>query len=96
MPAFLPFMFFQNGFLIVSYSELALPRYIFSNSVSGAASDSYWSGVVGSDATFLKFFLKRLISFPAHFLCRVNGWQACTHPAKGTCEGKTEQELTCG
>lgn len=89
MPAFLPVTSFQSVFLVVSYSDLAFICCLFSILVSGAASDSYWSGVVGSGATF--FFL-RLISFPAHFLCGVNGWQARAHPGKGACEVKTEQE----
>lgn len=94
----LPFTSFQSAFHIVRYSDLAFTRSVFSMSESGAASDSYWSGVVGSGSTFFFsfFFFLRLISFPAHFLCGVNGLQARAHPGKGTSEGKTEQERACG
>lgn len=93
MPAFLPFTSFQSVFLVDSYSDLAFICCLFSILVSGAASDSYWSGVVGSGATFFfSFFFFRLISFHAHFLCGVNGWQARAHPGEGACEVKTEQE----
>lgn len=60
--------------VLLLYYDLPLICYMFCVSVSGAVSDSYWSGVSGLGVTFFFFFKADLIS--AHFLCGVNG--SCT------------------